>query len=115
VNVQTRFDEHTISSHCGNSPLTPSPRAVILVDNRGCEYAISEKGQTTPGNSWTPLTQPLCPGESYVTPLVFDLPSDAQGLKLFIRSPVEPRWLGRIFLGDAASILHKKVYLGLPS
>src|SRR5437879_10927142 len=35
------------------------------------------------GNS-TPLTQPLRPGESYMTDFVFDVPRNAQGLRLLL-------------------------------
>src|ERR1700734_526346 len=42
VNLRTRFDEHTISSHRGDSPLTPSPREVTLVDGQGREYSVSQ-------------------------------------------------------------------------
>jgi len=119
VNVRTRFDEHTISPHRGDSPLEPSPRVITLVDEKGREYSVSQHGQealeASLGGRWTPLDTPLRPGESYVTPLVFDLPPDARGLKLLIASPTQPSWLGRILIGDEGSILHKKVYLRLES
>ena len=86
VNVRTRFDEHTISSHRGDSPLTPSPRKVILIDGQGQEYLVSQDAQraldTLSGARQTPLTAPLRPGESYITSLVFDIPSGVNGLKL---------------------------------
>jgi hypothetical protein len=119
VNVRTRFDEHTISPHRGDGPLTPSPREVVLVDNQGHEYPISTEAQSaledSLGSRWTPMTQPLRPGESYSTPLIFDVPTGAEGLKLLITSPTEPSWIGRVLIGDEGSILHKKVYLRLAS
>jgi hypothetical protein len=119
VNVRTRFDEHTISANRGNGPLTPSPREVRLVDDQGREYALASEAQSTLENSlgsrWTPMTQPLRPGESYQTPLVFNIPAGASGLKLLITSPTEPSWLGRVLIGDEGSVLHKKVYLRLAS
>jgi hypothetical protein len=119
VNVRTRFDEHTISPRRGDSPLEPSPRLITLVDDRGREYSVSQEGQQTLETSidgrWKPLDTPLRPGESYITPLVFDLPPDARGLKLLIASPTQPGWLGRVLIGDEGSILHKKVYLRLES
>ncbi|HUJ29720.1 MAG TPA: DUF4352 domain-containing protein [Candidatus Acidoferrum sp.] len=119
VNVRTRFDEHTISAHRGNGPLTPSPREVALVDGQGRKYAVAGAAQTaleaSLGSYWTPLTQPLRPGESFVTPLVFDVPAGTQGLKLLISSPTEPSWIGRLLIGDEDSVLHKKVYLRLAS
>lgn len=119
VTVRTRFDEHTISANRGDGPLTPSPREVKLVDDQGREYAVASEAQSTLENSlgsrWTPMTQALRPGESYQTPLVFDIPAGASGLKLLITSPTEPSWLSRVLIGDEGSILHKKVYLRLAS
>jgi hypothetical protein len=119
VNVRTRFDEHTISPQRGNGPLFPSPREVKLVDDQGREYAIASEAQSSLENSlgsqWTPMTQALRPGESYQTPLVFDIPAGGAGLKLLITSPTEPSWLSRVLIGDEGSILHKKVYLRLAS
>jgi hypothetical protein len=109
VSVRTRFDEKTISAHRGDSPLTPSPRAVSIVDDRGRIYPSSDESQQAS------LAKPLRPGESYITKLVFNLPSDAQDLRLLITSPTEPGWLGRVIIGDEDSIFHKKIYLRLPS
>ena len=119
VSVRTRFDEHTISPRRGDGPLTPSPRVVAMVDDRGRTYSVSEEGQQalerSLGPKQTPLTQPLRPGGSYITRLVFDLPADARGLRLWISSPTEPGWLGRVIIGDEDSIFHKKVYFRLSS
>jgi hypothetical protein len=119
VSVRTRFDEHTISPHRGDGPLTPPPREVAIVDERGRIYFISEDAQKALDQSLGArqilLTQPLRPGESYITKLAFDLPADARGLKLWISSPTEPGWLGRIIIGDEDSIFHKKIYLRLSS
>jgi Domain of unknown function (DUF4352) len=119
VKLRTRFDEKTISSERGNSPLTPSPRKVTLVDDQGREYSISPVGQpalkASLRNEWIPMTQELQPGESYETQLVFDVPPGARGLKLLVSSPTEPAWLGRFLIGDEDSILHKKVYLRVAS
>jgi hypothetical protein len=119
VSLQTRFDEHTISSHRGDSPLAPSPRAVTLIDGQGREYSVSQDAQQTLqdslGGGWNALTKALRPGESYVTSLVFDLPSGVSGLKLLVASPTNPAWIGRVLIGDETSILHKKVYLRLDS
>jgi hypothetical protein len=103
----------------GDSPLTPSPRAVTLVDGQGHEYPVSRDAQqaleASLAGRWTPLTNALRPGESYLTPLVFELPPGASGLKLLIASPTQPEWLGRVLIGDEGSILHKKVYLRFES
>ena len=104
VNVRTRFDEKTISPNRGDSPLTPSPRQVTLVDNQGREYSVSPDAQQalqgSLGGKWIPLTEPLRPGDSYSTPLVFELPQDAQGLSLLVTSPTKPGWIGRLLIGD---------------
>jgi hypothetical protein len=117
VNLRTRFDEKTISPTRGDSPLTPSPRMVTLVDNQGNEYPVSPEGQqalqASLGDKWIPMTQPLRPGESYSTQLVFDLPAGMQGLNLLVSSPTNPGWIGHLVIGDEGSILHKKVYLRL--
>lgn len=119
LTVRTRFDERTISPHRGNGPLTPSPRVVMLVDDQGRSYSISPEGQRAMelslGDRWTPLMQPLRPGESYATPLVFDLPANARAAKLLITTAVEPAWLGRFLIGDEGSLFHKKVYLRVAS
>jgi hypothetical protein len=109
VSVRTRFDENTISARRGDSPLTPSPRAVAIVDDQGRIYPTSE------GSQQASLTQPLRPGESYITKLVFKLPSDARSLRLLITSPTEPGWLGRVIIGDEDSVFHKKIYFRLSS
>jgi hypothetical protein len=119
VSVRTRFDEHTISPSRGDGPLTPSPLAIAIVDDQGRMYPASEEDQkaleNSPGTRQVKLTQPLRPGEWYITKLVFDLPSDAQGLRLLITSPTEPGWLGRVIIGDEDSVFHKKIYLRLSS
>lgn len=119
VTVRTRFDERTISPHRGDSPLTPSPRTITIVDDHGNSYPISTQGQQgledLLGSRWTPLTTSLRPGETYVTQFAFDLPPSARGLKLLIASPTAPAWIGRVVIGDEDSLFHKKVYLRLPS
>jgi hypothetical protein len=113
VRVKTWFDERTISPHRGNGPLTPNPRAVFLVDDRGGRFLPSPEGQTAfariNGPS-TPLTQPLRPGESYTTDFVFDVPKEAQGLRLLITED-DPET--RFVIGHENSLLHKKIYLSL--
>jgi hypothetical protein len=119
VNVRTRFDQYTISAHRGNGPLEPSPREVKLVDNEGREYAVSDAAQSALQNSlgsrWRPMTQPLRPGEFYLTPLVFDVPWAARDLRLLVLSPTQPSWIGRLIIGDEGSVFHKKIYLRLAS
>jgi hypothetical protein len=113
VRVKTWFDEHTISAHRGNGPLTPNRRKVFLVDDIGRSYAPSPEAETAlfrmAGTS-TPLTGPLRPGESYTTDFVFDVPKDARGLRLLITED-DPET--RFVIGHENSLLHKKIYLAV--
>ncbi|HYL85739.1 MAG TPA: hypothetical protein VE263_16030 [Candidatus Angelobacter sp.] len=113
VRVKTWFDEHTISAHRGNGPLTPNQRKVLLVDDTGRSFAPSSEGHSAfarvAGVS-TPLTQPLWPGESYTTDFVFDVPKDARGFRLLITED-DPET--RLVIGHENSLLHKKIYLGI--
>lgn len=114
VRLKTWFDERTISAHRGNGPLTPNRRKIQLTDDLGRSFVPSPEGQVAldrhTGAS-PPLTQPLRPGESYTTDLVFDVPRDAQGLRLLITED-DPQTL--LVIGHENSLLHKKIYLGLP-
>lgn len=115
VRVKTWFDERSISAHRGNAPLTPNSRKVVLVDDTGRSYAPSMEGQTaiTRLTSYsTPLTQPLRPGESYTTNLVFDVPKDARRLRLLITED-DPET--RLVIGHENSLLHKKIYFAVDS
>src|SRR5712692_486018 len=113
VRVKTWFDERTISAHRGNGPLTPNRRKILLVNDRGWGFAPSSVGQMAfdriNGPS-RPLTQALRPGESYTTEFVFDVPKDAQGLRLQITED-DPET--RFVIGHENSLLHKKIYFGL--
>jgi hypothetical protein len=113
VRVKTWFDERTISAHRGNGPLTPNHRKVLLVDDTGRGYAPSPEGETAfsrMAETSAPLTQPLRPGESYITDFVFDVPKDARGLRLLITED-DPET--RFVIGHENSLLHKKIYLGV--
>ena len=113
VLVKTWFDENSISPSRGNGPLTPNRRKVLLEDDRGRSFLPSPEGQIVfaringPSN---PLTQPLHPGESYITDLVFDVPKDAQNLRLLITED-DPET--RFVIGHENSLYHKKIYLSL--
>jgi len=118
VSVRTRFDENTISPHRGNAPLQPSPRDVTLIDGAGQSYTPCAEAMRVledSGGAGTVMTQPLRPGESYETRIVFDVPSNVRNLRLLIESPTEPAWLGTVLIGDESSLLHKHVFLALPS
>lgn len=113
VRVKTWFDERTISPHRGNGPLPPNRRRVLLVDEGGRSFAPSPEGQIAyaqiNGPS-APLTQPLRPGESYTTDLVFDVPNDAQKLRLLVTED-DPET--HFVIGHENSLLHKKIYLAV--
>ncbi|HEV3218273.1 MAG TPA: hypothetical protein VGZ48_00770 [Candidatus Acidoferrales bacterium] len=118
VGVRTRFDETTISQHRGNGPLVPSPREILILDGAGNRYHISETGEqalASSGDVGVSMMEPLRPGESYVSRLVFDVPPDLAGPRLLIGSPTNPRWIGGVLIGNEESVLHKKVFLALGS
>ncbi len=110
LRVKTWFDERTISAHRGNGPLTPNRRRALLVDDSGRSYEPSPEGQfalARSGNRSTAMAQPLRPGESYTTDLVFDVPKQARGLRLLITED-DPET--RFVIGHENSLLHKKIY-----
>lgn len=108
VTVKTRFDERTISATRGDFPLTPNPRTVTIIDSEERRYGASPEGQraleSTKGQS-VPLTQPLRPGESYTTDLVFDLPTDVKNPHLLI---TEADWITHWLIGHENSFFHRK-------
>ncbi len=108
VTIKTRFDENTISSTRGNSPLKPNTRVATLIDDQGRRYSPAANGQSAllpAGSANTPLTTPLRPGETYTTTLVFDLPTNIQNPTLLLN---EGEWLTRFVIGHENSPLHKK-------
>ena len=110
LRLKTWFDEHTISAHRGNGPLAPNRRRVLLLDQTGESFAPSAEGQAALarlGQSSTPLTKALRPGESYTSDLVFDVPHDARGLRLLLTED-DPET--RLVIGHENSFLHKKIY-----
>jgi hypothetical protein len=107
ITIRTRFDQTTISpTRPKDAPLTPSPRAVSLVDPSGRQYQpVAIQG--------TPLLTPLKPSDSYTTQLSFDVPPtiDAKALRLLITTT--PGWPDRVVIGDENSLLHHKTYFAL--
>ena len=115
VRVKTWFDERTISAHRGNGPLTPNARKIVLVDDTGRSFAPSLESQAAFarfGNSSTPITSPLRPGESYTTDFVFDVRKDARGLRFLITED-DPET--RLVIGHENSLLHKKIFFAVDS
>ncbi len=83
------------------------------MDEKGRRFSPSLEGQTAlarNNRSTTPLTQPLRPGESYTTDLIFDVPNDAERLRLLI---IEDDPETHFVIGHENSLYHKKIYLGL--
>jgi hypothetical protein len=114
VRMKEWFDERTISARRGKGPLTPNRRKIQLVDDLGRSFVPSPEGQASlerSGGACPSLTQPLRPGESYKADFVFDVSKDARGLRLLITED-DPETL--LVIGHENSLLHKKIYLGLP-
>ena len=110
LRVKTWFDERTISARRGNAPLTPNRRKVLLLDNTGRSYAPSASAEAELarlGQSSTPLSKALRPGESYTTDFVFDVPNDARGLRLLVAED-DPET--HFVIGHENSWWHKKIY-----
>ena len=113
VRVRSHFDERTIAPWRGNGALAPDPPTLELVDGKGRSYAVSPTGQQAwervDGHSHS-LSDPLRPGESYLTTWVFDVPADAPSLRLFAG------WHGfpsDLLVGDEDSPGHGKTYFAL--
>ena len=102
-----------------HSRICVTPRAVLgfhaakLVDQYGNEYPASASGQrawdAARGHQHS-LHDPLRPGESYETISVFDVPADAQTVRMFAGWNSFPSYL---LIGDEASPGHRKTYLAL--
>jgi len=101
VIVKVRFDEETISARRSRTAtLTPNRRYVALLDGQGNRYEGSTDG----------LRRALAPGESYTTDIVFDVPADAQNLRLILRNnDAETAFI----IGHENSLLHGKTTFAL--
>ncbi len=109
VRLKTWFDQNSIAPFRGNGPLTPDARMVQLVDDRGRHFPAIPQAAALHVAS-TALSEPLRPGESYLTTIVFRLPADARNPRLLI-SDVEP--VSRLLVDHENSPLHGKIYLAL--
>jgi hypothetical protein len=114
VALRAWFDPTSISPRRPlDVPLTPNPRVVRVQDAAGRRYGPSAealRALISMGRISTPLTQPLKPGESYVSYLVFDLPKDARNPRLFLGSATDVEFL---LIGHEMSPWHKKVWFSL--
>ncbi len=113
VTIRTWFDEDTISRTRGDGILHPNLRTARIMDSRGRRYPPSLPGQLAlqlPANKLIALDQPLRPGESYETTLVFDVPADAESPRLYLTDPLPVNW---VLIGHENSFFHRRVYFGL--
>jgi hypothetical protein len=113
VTLRSHFDERTAGPRRGNSPLTPDAPTLELVDASGRGLSISARGQ----KEWEAghpqshsLGDPLRPGESYETTWVFDVPENAQSLRLLAELRGFPSYL---LIGDETSLGHGKTFFAL--
>jgi hypothetical protein len=114
VHLKTWFDPSTISPHRGNGELSPGLRRVVLVDERGHEFAPSVAAHAAlekMHGATTSISKPLRPGESYVTDTVSDIPPRLHNPRLFIGDNVG--FPDTVLIGHEDSYLHKKIYLAL--
>lgn len=114
IQLKTWFDPNTISKHRGDGTLVPNPRHAVLVDGAGQEFPQSAQGKAALAKlhgGTPPLSQPLRPGESYVTELVFDVYPNARNLRLFIGD--DSAIPERVLIGHENSFLHRKIFLAL--
>lgn len=114
VTVQTWFDPSTIASFRGDGPLTPNPRTVYLVDESGRRYLPSEaatKAWEGKHGASTPLSRVLRPGESYTSSFVFEVPTGARSLRLFLGDPAGPE---NLIINHENSPFHARTYFELP-
>jgi len=113
VKLKTWFDPNSISKFRGDAPLAPNPRRPYLADDTGHRFEPWHTAASSAVDPGTPLTQPLRPGESYFTNLVFDVPPGSRNLRLLLLSDSGP--VSKLVIDDENSLLHKKIYLDLPT
>ena len=113
VTLRSHFDERTIAPWRGDSPLKPDPPSLTLIDGNGRQCPVSASGQkaweAAHGRPHT-MGDGLRPGESYETTWVFDVPSDAQSLRMLAQVRGFPTY---VMIGDETSTGHHKTFLAL--
>src|SRR5258707_4186984 len=87
VHLKTWFDPSTVSPHRGNGELPPGARRVVVEDELGHEFGPCVAAQAALANLrgvTRPLAQALRAGESYVSHVLFDIPSNVGNPLLFV-------------------------------
>jgi hypothetical protein len=81
----------------------------VVVDQQGKTYERSFEAEKALGTGNSLTTQPIAPGGSYRTDIVFDLPLDIYKPYLLVTEghPIE-RFLELFLVGDEDSLFHKK-------
>ena len=113
ITLRSHFDERTITPWRGDSPLRPDPVLLQLIDANGRSYSVSTNGQEawdTTHEQPHSLRDPLRPGESFKTTWIFDVPPDAQSMRLLTEVRGFPTYL---LIGDETTPRHGKTYLAL--
>jgi hypothetical protein len=114
VTLKTWFDPGTISPRRPlDAPLWPNVREVSLDDGAGRRYRPlpgAAAALARAGRASTPLTEPLIPGQSYATLLVFDVPRGAHDLRLYVGNRASD---GAFLIGHEASPLAKKAWFAV--
>ena len=114
VTLKTWFDPNTISPRRPlDATLAPNRRDVFMEDASGRRYrprAEVAAALVRAGRASTPLTEPLIPGQSYETLLVFDVPREARDLRLYVGNLASD---GAFLIGHEASPLAKKSWFAM--
>jgi hypothetical protein len=113
VKLRMRFDPETTSERRDDSPLTPNPRKVWLMDADGHRHNAADVGTGVLSRADGPsnaLTTPLRPGESSTTVLVFDVPAELGPTRL-VFTEADP--VTRVLIGHENSLLHARTTFAL--
>ena len=109
VTLKVWFDPRTTSPRRDDSPLHPNPRAALLLDDQGYEFYRSRPGQEgleAVEGPQPPLTQPLRPGESYTTSIVFDIAPESRAAELRL---TETDLVTYLLIGHENSLMHRPI------
>ncbi len=110
VRLKTWFDQNSIAPFRGDSPLTPNPRTVMLIDDASRPYLPLAQVPSGVDAGSVSLNTPLRPGQSYSTVFVFEVPNEAARPRMLITDS-DP--VTRLLIDHENSPMHGKVYLAL--